>query len=97
MRNHGLFIDAQGIRLSPAYDINPSIERRDLSLAINEVETACDVSIAMEACRDYGLSKQQADKCLKQARAAVAQSRREAGGLGISRPEQELMAPAFDS
>ena len=86
MRNHGLFIDAQGIRLSPAYDINPSIERRDLSLAINEEETACDVSIAMEACRDYGLSKQQADKCLKQARAAVAQWRREAGGLGISRP-----------
>ena len=86
LRNHGLFIDAQGIRLSPAYDINPSIERRDLSLAINEVETACDVSIAMEACRDYGLSKQQADKCLKQARAAVAQWRREAGGLGISRP-----------
>ena len=71
--------------------------RRELSLAINEVETACDVSIAMDACRDYGLSKQAADRCLKQVRTAVAQWRREAGRLGIPRSEQALMAPAFDS
>lgn len=59
LRNHGFFIDRQGIRLSPAYDIDPCVERRDLSLAVNEVETACDVSIAMDACRDYGLSPTQ--------------------------------------
>jgi serine/threonine-protein kinase HipA len=35
LRNHGFFIDRQGIRLSPAFDINPSIERRELSLAIS--------------------------------------------------------------
>ncbi|MSQ70528.1 MAG: type II toxin-antitoxin system HipA family toxin [Betaproteobacteria bacterium] len=97
LRNHGFFIDAQGIRLSPAYDINPSIDRRELSLAINEVETSCDVSVAMDACRDYGLTKQQAQRALRQARAAVAQWRVEAGRLGIPRSEQELMAPAFDS
>lgn len=95
LRNHGFFIDAQGIRLSPAYDINPSIEQRDLSLAINEVETACDVSVAMDASQDYGLTKQEAGDTLKQVHAAVAQWRNEAGKLGISRSEQELMAPAF--
>ncbi len=95
LRNHGFLIDAQGIRLSPAYDINPSIERRELSLAINEVETACDVSIAMYACKDYGLTRQEADSSLKHVRAAVAQWRGEAGRLGIPRSEQELMAPAF--
>jgi len=97
LRNHGFFIDAQGIRLSPAYDLNPSIERRDLSLAINEVETACEISIAMDACQDYGLTRQEADSLLKQVRNAVAQWRGEAGRLGIPRSEQELMAPAFDS
>ena len=97
LRNHGFFIDSQGIRLSPAYDINPSTERRELSLAINEVETACDVSIAMDACQDYGLTKQLADRALQQVQTAVAQWRGEAGKLGIPRSEQELMAPAFDS
>jgi serine/threonine-protein kinase HipA len=52
LRNHGFFVDDNGIRLSPAYDLNPSVDRQELTLAINEVETACDVSIAMEASRD---------------------------------------------
>jgi serine/threonine-protein kinase HipA len=95
LRNHGFFIDGHGIRLSPAYDINPSIERRELSLAVNEIETACDVSIAMDACRDYGLSRQQAGAVLEQVSAAVAQWRGEARRLRIPRAEQDLMAQAF--
>jgi len=83
LRNHGFFIDEQGIRLSPAYDMNPSIDRADLSLAINEVETDCDVSIAMEACKDYGLTPEQAGGVLKQVRAAVAGWRGQANRLGI--------------
>ena len=97
LRNHGFFIDAQGIRLSPAYDINPSIERRELSLAINEVETACDVAIAMDACQDYGLTRQAADRLLKQVRAAVTPWRIEADRLGIAKSEQDLMATAFEA
>jgi serine/threonine-protein kinase HipA len=97
LRNHGFFIDAQGIRLSPAYDINPSIERRELSLAINEVETACDVSIAMDACQDYGLTRQAADGLLKQVRAAVTPWRSEADRLGIPKSEQALIAAAFEA
>jgi len=97
MRNHGFLIDAQGIRLSPAYDMNPSVERRELSLAINEVEAACDVSIAMDACHDYGLSRQEADNVLNQVRIAVTPWRSEAARLGIPRAEQELMASAFSA
>jgi len=97
LRNHGFFIDEQGIRLSPAYDMNPSIDRADLSLAINEVETDCDVSIAMEACKDYGLTPEQAGGVLKQVRAAVAGWRGQANRLGIPKVEQSLMATAFQT
>ena len=97
LRNHGFFIDLQGIRLSPAYDMNPSIDRTDLSLAINEVETACDVSIAMEACKDYGLTPDQAAGVLKQVRAAVAGWRGQANSVGIPEAEQSLMATAFQT
>ena len=96
LRNHGFLIDAHGIRLSPAYDINPSIERRELSLAINEVETACDVEIALEASRDYGLNEAQARAIVKEAQAAIEQWRQEATKVGIPRSEQELMARAFE-
>jgi serine/threonine-protein kinase HipA len=71
LRNHGFFIDEQGIRLSPAYDLNPSIDRTELTLAINEVDTTCDVSIAMDAYRGYGLTAQQADRVQQQVQTAV--------------------------
>ncbi len=97
LRNHGFFIDENGIRLSPAYDLNPSIERRELTLAINEVETDCDVSIAMDAMKDYGLSVQEADNALRQVQAAVRKWRAEARRLCIPEPEREIMAAAFQS
>ncbi len=96
LRNHGFFIGEQGVRLSPAYDMNPSIDRTELTLAINEVETACDVAIAMDAYKDYGLTTQQADNALQQVQAAVHGWRNEANGLHIPRAEQDLMTPAFE-
>ena len=95
LRNHGFFIGVDGIRLSPAYDVNPSIERRELSLAINEVETACDVSIAMDACQDYGLSTGDAAGVLNGVRVAVGEWRTAAKSLGIPTSEQAFMAGAF--
>ena len=97
LRNHGFFIGADGIRLSPAYDMNPSIERQDLSLAINEVETACDVAVVMDAARDYGLTKTDASRVLKDVRSAVGEWRNAASSLRIPASEQTLMATAFEA
>src|SRR5216684_4090974 len=96
LRNHGFFIGERGISLSPAYDINPSNERNELSLAINEVDTTCDVSIALEARADYGLSKTEADGVLAQVTTAVTSWRTEATQLRIQKAEQDLMAAAFE-
>jgi serine/threonine-protein kinase HipA len=95
LRNHGFFIGQRGISLSPAYDINPSIERQELSLAIDEVDTACDVSIALDAHAGYGLSKSEADEIIARTTKAVASWRREAKRLGIPQAEQDLMEAAF--
>lgn len=95
LRNHGFFIDERGITLSPAYDINPTTGRQELSLAINEIETTCEVSIAVDAHADYGLSKQAAEDLLTKVSTAVSSWREEAARLGIPRAEQELMAAAF--
>ena len=97
LRNHGFFIEERGISLSPAYDINPSNDRNQLTLAINEVDTTCDVSIALEAHPEYGLSKIEAGEIIGRATAAVATWRSEAALVGIPKADQELMAPAFEA
>ena len=95
LRNHGFLIGERGITLSPAYDINPSVDRDDLSLAINEVDTHCDVSIAMDAHTSYGLSMIEAKAVVKQTTSAVASWRAEAKRYRISKAEQDLMERAF--
>jgi serine/threonine-protein kinase HipA len=95
LRNHGFFIGAKGIALSPAFDINPSLQGEELTLAINEHETACDVTIALEAHREYGLSGAEAEEISRQVQAAVGTWREEAERLKIPRDERELMAAAF--
>ena len=96
LRNHGFLVDPAGIRLSPAYDINPTVDRRELSLAIDEAETTCDVSVAMCSHKAYGISAAQADAALKSVEASVTNWRTEATRLGITRAEQSLMAAAFE-
>ncbi len=96
LRNHGFFIEASGLRLSPAFDLNPSVDGRELSLAIDEVETRCDLSVALAVCGDYGLPRKDAERIVDEVRQAVGLWRAEAEALGIPRWEQEGMAAAFE-
>ncbi len=76
--------------------MNPSTDRTELTLAINEVENSCDVAIAMDAGKDYGLTAQQADDALLEVQAAIHDWRSEANLLHISKAEQYLMRAAFE-
>jgi len=76
--------------------MNPSVERNELTLAINEVEATCDVEIAMDASSDYGVSKAEADDVIKAIKEAVRSWRDEASSLRIPKAEQEFMAAAFE-
>jgi serine/threonine-protein kinase HipA len=78
-------------RRAHAQDMNPSIDRTESSLAINEVETARDMSIAIDAhklTKDYSLSAGQARLALNQVRAEVATRREEANRSRISRRDR---------
>lgn len=97
LRNHGFIVTANGLVLSPAYDINPVPDRTELSLAINETDAHCDIQIAIKASRDYGISAKDADRMLQEVSTAVATWRDEATALQIPRAEQALMAAAFQA
>jgi serine/threonine-protein kinase HipA len=96
LRNHGFFVDDQGSKLSPAYDFNPSLGRNELSLAIDETETACDVSVAMNAYKNYGITAARANEALQAVDTAVSGWRKEADRFGIPKADQALMAEAFE-
>ena len=95
LRNHGFFIEERGLRLSPAYDMNPSVDGDDLTLAINETETLCDVEIARAAHKMYTLTLKEANEIIAEVEAAVKTWRDEAEALRIRRSEQDQMAAAF--
>ncbi len=95
LRNHGFILSPQGIALSPAFDMNPAIDRKELALAINEVDSTCDVAVALEAHADYGLTAAEAKTIISKTRAVVASWRTEASRLRVPKTEQELMAKAF--
>lgn len=97
LRNHGFMLDPAGIGLSPAFDMNPAVDRNELALSINEVESTCDAAIAMEAHADYGLTAAEAKSIITKTRDTVASWRTEASRLRIPKAEQDLMAKAFVS
>ncbi|MBI1965935.1 MAG: type II toxin-antitoxin system HipA family toxin [Betaproteobacteria bacterium] len=95
LRNHGFFMEPQGLVLSPAFDMNPNPERSELSLAIDEANATCDVEVALKTAGSYGLTAQQAADIVEEVRASVATWRGEASKLDISRAEQERLSAAF--
>jgi len=51
----------------------------------------------MAACKDYGLTREEASTVLKQVQAAVAGWQEEAKRLNIPKSERDLMAAAFQT
>lgn len=95
LRNHGFLLENEGWRLSPAYDINPSIDKDGLSLNIDTENNALDFDLALSVGQYFRLSNQRMNLIFQEVKSAVKQWRIVAKHLGISRHEQELMKSAF--
>lgn len=95
LRNHGFLWTPSGWRLSPAYDVNPSLGRTELSLPYDGASAELDLDLVRDAAEVYRVSEAEADTIVDEVRDAVGQWRAVAGELGISRAEQERMESAF--
>lgn len=94
-RNHGFLLEEKGWRLSPAYDINPSIDKNGLALNVDMDNNALDFELAKSVGHFFQLNGDQMDQILHEIVTAVKDWRVLASKLGISRAEQETMSPAF--
>lgn len=96
LRNHGFLRTSRGWRLAPAFDVNPSPEKMEHSLALNDVVRVPDLEIVRETAPFYRLSSALAGRIIDEVRTAVAGWASAAHDAGISRDEVERLATAFE-
>ena len=95
LRNHGFILTKEGWILSPAYDLNPSIEKDGLALNIDTDNNALDFEIAKSVGVYFRLDEKQMDTIIQEVQQATSNWKIIAKKLGITRGEIELMAKAF--
>ena len=94
-RNHGFLLTPKGWELSPAYDINPTLEDNQ-SLLINRNTSASDLDILLQSSSDYMLSPRAAKDIIDDVRGAMKSWRQEAGRLGLPQRDIEMFGARFD-
>lgn len=95
LRNHGFILIEEGWRLSPAFDINPSIDKDGLALNIDMNNNALDLKLAKSAGIYFRLGEKEMDHIIDELKSSVAGWTRIAIEIGIPRGEQMLMQSAF--
>lgn len=95
LRNHGFLLQGNEWVLSPAYDLNPSVEKQGLGLNIDMESNALDFNIARSVGEYFELNPPQMEFIITQVQDSIANWRELATDLSIPRSEQESMAPAF--
>lgn len=95
LRNHGFILNSFGWTLSPAFDINPSIDKDGLALNIDSENNALDFEIAKSVGEYFQLTISEMNSIISKVQKAVSNWKKIAKDIGISRHDQELMAIAF--
>ncbi|MGN0377965.1 MAG: type II toxin-antitoxin system HipA family toxin [Butyrivibrio sp.] len=95
-RNHGFILSDNGWILSPLYDVNPDIYGDNLSLNVDEDNSAIDFDLAVDSAPFYGIDRDIAADIVTDMRTVVGQNwKLLADKYGIKRGEIEMMQPAF--
>ena len=95
LRNHGFLWMDDTWKLSPAYDINPSIDKNGLSLNIDMYDNSLSIDLLVSVAPYFQLQEKECKIIVNEVREVVSQWESEAKNIGISRAEISLMRPAF--
>ena len=94
-RNHGFLLTAKGWTLSPAYDMNPTLNEYQ-SLLISSTSNKADLSVLLDACEDYMLNRKTAEKIVSEVVEAVKGWREIAIRQGVSKSEIDMFSGVLD-
>lgn len=96
LRNHGFILTEKGWILSPAFDLNPSIDKYGLAINIDTENNALDFDLAKSIGEYFQLTPHQMEKIINEVSSAIVNWTQIANEIGISKAEIEMMTPAFN-
>lgn len=96
LRNHGFIITDEGWRLSPAFDMNPSIDKAGLALNIDLELNTLDYDIAKSVGEYFNLNKKEMDTIIVEVQETVSNWEGIATNIGIPSVQRRLMEAAFN-
>ena len=97
LRNHGFLLTDKGWVLSPAFDINPSLNKLGLQLNVDMNNNALSLDLAKSVGEFFQLNKREMERIVDQVTGSVSVWKTKARKIGISKGEVELLAPAFSA
>lgn len=93
-RNHGFLLTSKGWELSPAFDMNPTMNRSQ-SLLISDSSNAADLNVLLEAAYDYMLTASKAQEIVDEVLTAMKDWQKEAMKLNLSARDISMFEERF--
>jgi serine/threonine-protein kinase HipA len=97
LRNHGFFLGDDGWRLAPAFDMNPSIDKREHVLTIDGSLADPNIETVLNTSEFYNVNPTMAAEIIDNTRAVVSTWKDRARSMGIATGDIELTEPAFSA
>lgn len=97
LRNHGFILGARGWRLAPAFDVNPSIDKAEHVLNIDDGDNRPSLETVLATAPFYRLATERAREIVANVMEVVASWEATAHRAGIARADIELTAKAFST
>ena len=93
-RNHGFLLTPKGWTLSPAYDLNPTLNEYQ-ALLINSTTNQADLNTLLDSSEGYMIGRNDAEAIIDEVKSAVRQWKSVANRLGISKREMDLFEQVY--
>ena len=96
LRNHGFLLGENGLKLSPAFDINPIPTGTGLTLNITDEDNSLDTELVMEVAELFRIDTAIVKGAISNIEKNIKNWQKNATKYGLSKREQDLMSAAFE-
>ena len=93
-RNHGFLLTPKGWTLSPAYDMNPTLNHYQ-ALMINSNTSQADLNILLDSSDEYMIGRKEAETIIEEVKSGVRQWKYIANRLGITKREMAVYEQVY--
>ena len=95
LRNHGFLLGETGWRLSPAFDLNPNVDKSEHVLNIDDSDNRPSFQTVLSTASFYGVTNDKAQQIVNKVIAVTQDWQKLARSVGISSADIELTSSAF--